>query len=100
MVVVAIVGVTAALAYDGLRRARPRATFDGVAAELQSLVHQARQQALMAGVPVAVLVFPNFPQPSTGRIVVVQDVPAQSIQSASSALRLDTYNPAVLAAPP
>jgi hypothetical protein len=98
-ITLAIVAIVATVAYDAMRRARPRATFEGVTAELQSLVHGARQQALAEGVPVAVLVFPDYVTPGggQGRIVVYQDG-AFSLFSTAAALNFDNYNPGVLAA--
>ncbi len=101
MVVVAVMAVLGALAYDAMSRARPRATFNGVSAELQSLVHEARMRALADGLPVAVMVFPDFENgTSKGRFVVYRDggVPASSILNAAAPLNLDNYDPAVLAA--
>lgn len=99
-VTIAIIAVLSALAFDAMRRARPRATFDGLSAELQSLVHAARQQALAQGVPVAVLVFPDYRgRKSQGRFIVLQEDPAASFFATASALNFDNYDPAVLAAP-
>lgn len=102
MVVVAIIGILAAVAFDAMRRSRPRATFTGFAAELQSLVHSARQQALAAGVNVAVLVFPKYAgAESTGRIVVIQDSSNadESLFVTTSTLPLTKYAPGKPAAP-
>lgn len=75
MIVVAIIGVITALATVSLARSRPRATLAGAAADLQALLHGARQQALASGNDVAVVVFPHQPTPggAEGRIVVVAD---------------------------
>jgi prepilin-type N-terminal cleavage/methylation domain-containing protein len=81
MITIAIAGVLAWLAYDGFQRLKPAMTHDSTAAELQSLVHEARQEALASGATVAVLVFPSYGENSiggTGRIVVMQDEPADS----------------------
>jgi prepilin-type N-terminal cleavage/methylation domain-containing protein len=104
VVVLAIVGVLASLAVSSWRRARPRATFSGTSAEIQSLVHLARQQALSSGVNVAVMIFPGYARPGsegTGRIIVIQDDtdPTQSLFAASAALKFGSYDPGVLAAP-
>jgi prepilin-type N-terminal cleavage/methylation domain-containing protein len=73
-VVVAIVGIVAALAYDSLERHLPRAHIANTATELQSLLHGARQTALAGGRDVLVMVFPNCPNPEgTGRVVVYQN---------------------------
>lgn len=74
-VVVAIIGVIAALATVTMSRSRPRASLAGAAADLQALLHGARQQALASGQDVAVLVFPNQATPggAKGRVAVVLD---------------------------
>lgn len=103
-VTLAILVALAALAFDALQHATPRATFNGVSAEMQSLIHQARQQALAEGLPVAVMVFPNYPNPNgtNGRIIVVQDdtQTALSLFNTGAALNFSTYNPAVTATTP
>jgi prepilin-type N-terminal cleavage/methylation domain-containing protein len=101
-VVVAIIGIVAAVAGYEATRARPRASFGTISVELQALVHAARQEALGSGVPVAVLVFPDFRgQGSQGRFVVVRDaaLPADSLFSAGAALTFDAYTPDTLPAP-
>lgn len=102
-VTLTIIAVLAALAFDTMRNSAPRATFNGVAAEIQSLVHQARQQALSEGQSVAVIVFPNYANPkgSTGRIVVVEDTsdPNAVMTLPTAALNISNYNPAVFASP-
>jgi prepilin-type N-terminal cleavage/methylation domain-containing protein len=98
-VVVAIIGVVAALVGSAATRARPRATFATVSVELQALVHAARQEALGSGMSVAVLVFPDFRgEGSQGRFVVVKD-PARSLFDATAALTFDGYSPDNLPAP-
>jgi prepilin-type N-terminal cleavage/methylation domain-containing protein len=102
-IVVAIIAVLAGLAYDAMRRSRPRATFNGVAVELHALVHAARQQALASGVPVAVMVFPDYRgQGSQGRIIVLQDdtAPASSLFNTTAPANFDNYDPNVLSATP
>ncbi|OFX24673.1 MAG: hypothetical protein A2V77_15740 [Anaeromyxobacter sp. RBG_16_69_14] len=98
---VAIAAILGALAYDGMSRTRPRANFNGVSAELQSLVHFARLHALAEGVSVAVLVYPQYRgEGSQGRIIVYQEStnPAWSLFNTAAALNFDNYDPAVLAA--
>lgn len=98
MIVVAIMGVMMVLAVAAYRRAAPRATLHSVSAEIESLVHSARQHAMAHGVPVAVMVFPQYQPKSlkwTGRIVVIQDAsdPASSILNGEAPLHLGNYRP-------
>jgi len=74
-IVVAIIGVVTAIAMVSLSRSRPRASLAGAAADLQALLHGARQQALASGQDVLVLVFPNQATPggAKGRIAVILD---------------------------
>ncbi len=79
VVTLAIIGILSWLAIDSFRRVKPAATHDSVSAELQSLVHFARQQALATGRGYAVLVFPDLrTAQGTGRIVVLKDEPVGS----------------------
>lgn len=74
MVVMAIIAVLAAVAFPSLLRQRPRAHLAAATAELQSLVHGARQQALATGHDVWVVVFPEYvSSEGTGRVVVYED---------------------------
>jgi prepilin-type N-terminal cleavage/methylation domain-containing protein len=74
MVVMAIIGVLAALALPAVFRQRPRAHLAAATAELQSVVHGARQQALATGHDVWVVVFPEFVSGvGTGRVIVYED---------------------------
>jgi len=103
MIVVAIIGIVAAMATSSMSRARPRGTFATTSVELQALLHGARQEALARGVPVAVLVFPDYRgHGSQGRFIVVKDAPAptDSVIIPTATLNLDSYDPAVLASPP
>ena len=73
-VVVAIVALLAAIAIPSLLRQRPRAQLAAATAEVLSLVHGARQQALATGRDVWVIVFPDFvSSEGTGRVVVYED---------------------------
>lgn len=77
MVVVAIIGIVAAIAGTSFVRSKARANLAATAAEVQALLHQARQSALATGNPVAVLVYPKY-APSggagaTGYFLVYQD---------------------------
>ncbi len=94
VIVVAIIGVVTGLAVTTLGAARPRQTFVNAVAELQTIVHGARQQALARGNDVAVLVFPSFVNPlgGRGRVVVVEDRDAV-LFSTASATNLDNYKP-------
>jgi prepilin-type N-terminal cleavage/methylation domain-containing protein len=74
MVVTAIIGVVAALSLPAVFRQRPRAHLAAATAELQSVVHGARQQALATGHDVWVVVFPDFVSgDGTGRVIVYED---------------------------
>ncbi len=99
MVVVAVIAVVAGLAATGMGRARPRATLNGASVELRALLHQARQQALVSGADVAVMVFPGISADpdSLGRVVVYQDA-AFNFFNPASAVHFGGYNPLVLAA--
>ncbi len=99
MVVVAVIGIIAALASFSMSRSRPRASLSGSSVELRALLHQARQQALVSGADVAVLVFPGVSgtTDSLGRIVVYQDG-AFDFFNPASAVHFGGYNPMVLAA--
>jgi len=71
-----IIATLTFLAYNAMHRARPRATLESTSAELQSLVHQARQKALAQATRVALLVAPSYNNgQGTGRLVLVQDEP-------------------------
>jgi prepilin-type N-terminal cleavage/methylation domain-containing protein len=98
MVVIAIVGIMSVIAFDALRRSRPRASFQGATAELQSLVHLARQEALSRGLNVAVLVFPSYVTPTgTGRIIVVADDTNVDLSLFSdAAFNFAAYDPSVV----
>ncbi len=100
---VAIMAVLATLAFDAMSRSRPRATFNGVGAELQSLIHAARMQALASGLPVAVLLFPDYRgSGSQGRVIVLQDDTSTNLSlfNAVAPLNFDNYDPSVLATTP
>jgi prepilin-type N-terminal cleavage/methylation domain-containing protein len=98
VVVVAVIVIMTTIAFDVLRRSRPRATFVSTAAELQSLIHAARQEALADGLDVAVLVFPQYQTGANarGRVVVVRNDsdPAQSLFVAGAPFSFDDYDPA------
>lgn len=73
-VVIAIVGILAALAIPTLVRQQPRAQLAGLGTELHALMHGARQEALARGRDVAVLFYPGTRAgQGQGRILVVVD---------------------------
>jgi prepilin-type N-terminal cleavage/methylation domain-containing protein len=73
-VAMAIVLILAALAIPSLFRQRPRARLATTTAEVHSLIHTARQQALATGHDVWVLVFPRqATSDGVGRVVVYED---------------------------
>lgn len=96
MVVMAIIGVLAALAVPVFSRQRPRAHLAAATAELQSVVHGARQQALATGHDVWVLVFPEFASgEGTGRVIVYEDGNFDfSVTNAPGGMDLDRIVPA------
>jgi prepilin-type N-terminal cleavage/methylation domain-containing protein len=74
MVVMATIGIIAGLGLPAIFRQRPRAHLASATAELQSVVHGARQQALATGHDVWVLVFPDYVSgEGTGRVIVYED---------------------------
>lgn len=78
LIVIAIIAILATAASSSLARTKPRANLANAAAELQALLHQARQSALATGTPVAVLVFPSYvpaggPARPTGHFIVYRD---------------------------
>jgi Tfp pilus assembly protein FimT len=74
MVVMATIGIIAGLGLPLVFRQRPRAHLASATAELQSLVHGARQQALATGHDVWVVVFPEYVSDiGTGRVLVYED---------------------------
>ena len=102
--VIAIIVVLSVLAWDLMRKSTPRANFNSTSAELQGVLSDARQQALMYGVNVGVMLFPTYSTGfnATGLLIEIRDDtnPANSIFSTSAALNLANYNPAVLATSP
>ncbi len=77
--VIAIVGIVAALAWSNFSRQKPRANLMGAAVELESLLRNARQNAITRGIDTIVLVFPNAASPTAnsvggvGRFITVED---------------------------
>ena len=77
-IVVAVIAILVAVAVTNLWRLKPRASLAGAGAELQAMLHQARQTALATGTPVVVLVYPSYTQAvagltSKGYLIVYQD---------------------------
>jgi hypothetical protein len=76
-------------------RQRPRAHLATATAELQSVVHGARQQALATGHDVWVVVFPEFVSgDGTGRVVVYEDGNYNFSVANAPDVDLDRMNPA------
>lgn len=102
MVVVAVVGVVAAMAVFGFGRQKARSGLAGATVELQSLLHGARQNALASGFPTVVMVFPGFTTSggaAAGRIIVYEDHEG-TLFSAAGPVNFGSYDPAnVVAAP-
>jgi type II secretory pathway pseudopilin PulG len=101
-IVIAIIGVITAIAMVSLSRSRPRATLAGAAADLQALLHGARQQALASGQDVGVLVFPNQATPggAKGRIAVVLDGDHFLLDPAETTYNLDSVKSAQIGVGP
>jgi prepilin-type N-terminal cleavage/methylation domain-containing protein len=99
-VVMVIIAVLAALTVVSFARSKPRADMMSAAAELQALLHQAREAALQSGNPVVVLVYPNYTPANSGQgyFIVYQDASVNSDFFNGGAVAFATYNPAVLAA--
>lgn len=97
MVVLAVVAIVAAIASNRMTRSRPRASLIGSTVELRALLHQARQQALVSGADVAVLVYPGVSgqADSLGRVVVYQDA-LFNFFNAASAVHFGAYDPIAL----
>jgi prepilin-type N-terminal cleavage/methylation domain-containing protein len=98
-VVIAIIGILAALGLPTLARTKPRAQLAGVAAELQATMFRARQEALARGRDVAVVFYPAAPsgEGGVGRILVVVDEVTGFMAGAAPAGALDycTMTPAL-----
>jgi len=99
--VVAIVAVITGLAFTTLAGSRPRLTLATSAAELQTLIHGARQQALASNHDVVVMIFPSFVNPAggQGRVVVVEDQNSSMFLDASVP-NFGNYAPATPGFPP
>ena len=98
MVVVAVMAVVASAAWAGFARFKPRASLASATAELQSLIHSARQAALANGQDVAVLFFPDQATgDSVGRVIVYRDGDATFFLSTGT-INFASYSAAALAA--
>ena len=74
MVVVAIVGVLAAMTLFLFGRQKGRQEVDQMALELRAIMNGARQTAFSTGEPVVLVVFPDLPTSSgRGRLVLYRD---------------------------
>ncbi len=94
MVVVAIVGIAAAMSFALFGRQRPRQQVDQFALELRSALVGARQTAQSSGTPVAVVVFPaQVTASGTGRLVVYRDGNF-SLFAAAAPVNLENMDPA------
>jgi prepilin-type N-terminal cleavage/methylation domain-containing protein len=89
-VVVGIIGAILALGYPLMRRTRPRAALAGLGAELHSVMHRARLEALSRGKDVAVIFYPAAVTSSgVGRILMVADEAGGFMAGAAPAGDLD-----------
>jgi len=95
MVVIALMAIAAGLVAWGFGAQRPRQRLLGAAAELQALIHSARQSAMATGRRTSVVVFPSAAngEGSTGRIFVVEDPPDESFYDDAGLPNLDGFDP-------
>lgn len=101
MVAITVVAILGALSITSFSRGKQRANLKSAAAELQSLLHQARESALASGTQVAVLVYPGYTPASGGRgyFIVYQDACFDFFTGgARCGVRYETYAPATPAA--
>jgi prepilin-type N-terminal cleavage/methylation domain-containing protein len=94
-VVVAIVGVLAALAITSLERSKPRANLSSTSQELHALLRNARLNALATGNPTIVAFFPDFAnrRGGVGRVLVLEDA-AGTFFVSSSPTNFSNFDPA------
>jgi prepilin-type N-terminal cleavage/methylation domain-containing protein len=98
MVVVAIIGIAAAMSLSLFGRQRPRQQVDQFALELRGILMGARQTAMSTGTPVAVVVFPAYVSPSgTGRLILYRDGNF-TLFSGAAAINLENLSAATPAA--
>ncbi len=94
MVVVAIIGVIAAMTLFLFGRQKGRQQVDQFALEVRALMVGARQTAQGTGTPVALLVFPNqVTAQGTGRLILYRDGDF-SLFSGAAAVNLENMDPA------
>ncbi len=98
MIVVAVFGLLASLIAINISRQRPRATLASVTADLQGLIHGARQSALASGHDTIVMLFPERADQKPARVVVLED-PTFTFMAGGGALDFDGYDPEVLRYP-
>lgn len=100
MVVVALIGILAALAYAGFAGQKRRQRLTGTTVEFQALLFGARQTALANGTQVVLMVFPDQVNPlgGTGRFVLYEDA-GLDFFSAAAGVNFGGYDP-VNPAPP
>jgi prepilin-type N-terminal cleavage/methylation domain-containing protein len=94
-ITIAIVGIVAALAFSNFWKQKPRATLATTTAELQSLLHGARQTALATSHDVVVMLFPDYDAGggAVGRVILYED--ADFTFFTGGAVNFAGYNPAV-----
>lgn len=94
-VVVAIVGVLAALAITSFERSKPRANLATTSTELHALIRNARLNALATGTATIVAFFPEYQnrRGGVGRVVVLED-PAGTFFVSTAAPNFSSYDPA------
>lgn len=104
-IVIAIIGIIAAIAGSYMSRSTTRANLANATTELQALLHQARQSALATGNPVGVLLYTSYSPPaalgspsSIGYVIVYQDACFDFFTGGGTCgIGYGSYNPAVLA---
>lgn len=100
-IVIAIIGILAAISGSLLSLRKPRANLANAMAEVQALLYSARQLAMAEGRDVAVMVFPDFANPTrgVGRLVVYEDRVGDFFTGgANGGVAFTTYQPGALRA--
>lgn len=94
-VVVAIIGILAALALVGFERSKPRSNLATTSTELHALLRNARLNALATGNPTIVAVFPDFANRRGGRgRLIVREDPTGTFFVNTSPMNLSNVDPA------
>ncbi|MBK9516517.1 MAG: prepilin-type N-terminal cleavage/methylation domain-containing protein [Anaeromyxobacter sp.] len=95
MVVVALIGILAALAYAGFAGQKRRQRLTGTTVEFQALLFGARQTALANGTQVVLMVFPDHVNTlgGTGRFVLYEDADLDFF-SAAAGVNFGGFDPA------